>query len=157
MNRLVVVRSECLIVRLKAVLRCIYSCHLLLLRVLDWGVESSFAIRWVCSTYAEGSCDSGVLFCGMYSTQLRGDLSSFLLLIPAAYILLVEYTLLLAWLQDSFLRFQRHVLLFVLPMCPWRSGRSTSVRVSILLDRRWLCRHDAPLVAPSCGCNLVDD
>jgi len=45
MNQLAVAGSEYLIVRLRAVLRHIYSCHLLLLRILDWDVESNYAIR----------------------------------------------------------------------------------------------------------------
>src|SRR6266702_4986643 len=77
-------------------------------------------IHWVCFMYAEGNCDSNVPFCGMCSTQLRGDLSFSLLLVPFACILLVEYTLLGAWLQGSFLCFQRRVLLFVLLKYPLR-------------------------------------
>src|SRR6266702_859920 len=146
MNWPVVAGSEYLIARSKAVLRRIYSCRLLLLRVLDWGVESSFVIRWLCSTYAEDNCDSDVPFCDMCITQLREDLLSFLLLVPVACILPVEYTLLRAWLQGSSLRFRRRVPLFVLPMCPWHSGRSTFVGVSTPLDRKWLCRRGVPLV-----------
>ncbi len=95
---------------------------------------SNYTIRWVCSMYAEDNCNSDAPFCGMCNTQLRRDLSSFLLLVPFACILLMECTLLEAWLQGSFLRSRRHVLLFVLPMYPLRLGRSTFVEASILLD-----------------------
>src|SRR6266702_6313666 len=105
-NWLAVVESGCLIVRSKAVLRRLRSCRLLLLRVLDLGVGSNCVIRWVYSTCAGGNCDSNAPFCDMCSTQLLGDLSSFLLLVPSAYILPVEYILLGAWLRGSFLRFQ---------------------------------------------------
>src|SRR6266702_5964692 len=97
-------------------------------------MESNYAIRWVCSTYAGDNCDSDVPFCGMCNTQLCGDLSSFLPLVLFACTLLVECTLLEAWLQGSFLRFRQHVLLFALLMYPLRLGRSTFVNASILLD-----------------------
>ncbi len=92
----------------------------------------------------------------MYSTQLRGGLLSFLLLVPFACILLVGYTLLGAWLQGSSLHFLRCVLLFILPMYPLRLDRSTFVGVSIPLDGKWLCRRGVPLIVLSCGCSLVD-
>src|SRR6266702_7398221 len=133
MNRLVVVESGCLIVRSKVVLRRIRSCRLLSPRVLDWDVGSNCVIHWFCSTCAGGSCDSNVPSCDMCNTQLRGDLSSFLLLIPFAYTLLVECILLGAWLRGLFLHFQRHVPWFVLPMYPLHSGRSAYVGVSTLL------------------------
>src|SRR6266702_1624461 len=120
-------------------------------------MESNFVIRWVCSTYAGDNCDSNVPFYGMCSTQLRGDLSSFLLLVPFACILPVECTLLGAWLRGSFLHFLRRVLSFVLPMYPLRLGRSTFVEVSTLLDGRWLCHRGVPLIVPSYGCSPVDD
>src|SRR6266702_2397682 len=104
MNRLVVVEFECLIVRLKVVLRRICFCHLLLLRVLNWDVGSNCVTRWAYSMYAGGNCDSNVPFYGMCNTQLHGDLSFFLLLVPFACTLLVECILLGAWLRGSFLR-----------------------------------------------------
>ncbi len=42
----------------------------------------------------------------MCNTQLRGDLSLFLLLVLVAYILLMGRTFLGAWLQGSPLRFR---------------------------------------------------
>ena len=105
-NQLVAVESEYLIAQSKVAPLRIHSCRLLLLHVLDWDVESSFGAYWVCSMYAEGNCDSGVLFGDMCSTQLRGGLSSSLFLVLAAYILFVECTLLGAWLRGLSLRFQ---------------------------------------------------
>ncbi len=106
MNRLVVVGFEYLIARSRVVLLRIHFYRPLSLHALDWDVESSFGTHWVCSMCAEGNCDSDVPFDGMYNTQLRGGLSSFLLLVLVACILLVGRTLLEAWLQDSFLRFR---------------------------------------------------
>src|SRR6266702_3124247 len=92
MNRLVAVGSEWLIVPQLVVLRRLRmrSCRLLLLLVLGSGVGSNCAASHCClvgSTCAGGSCDSDVPFCDMCSTQLRVDLSSFLLLVLFACIL----------------------------------------------------------------------
>src|SRR6266702_2436511 len=99
MNRLVAVGFEYLIAQLRVVLRHIYFCHLLLPHVLDWDVESNFVIHVACSTCAGGNCDLDVTFCGMCNTQLRGYLSSFLLLVSVACIPLVGCTFLGAWLR----------------------------------------------------------
>jgi len=157
MNRLVVVGFEYSTARLKVVLHRIYSCHPLSPHVLDWDVESTLVILAVCSTYAEGNCGSGVPFCGMYNTQLRGDLSSFLLLAFVAYILLVGCTSLVTWLRDLSLHSRRLVLLYVPLMCPWRLGQLILVWASTLLDERWLYHHGVLSAAPSYGYNPVGD
>src|SRR6266702_6033004 len=118
---------------------------------------SNFAIPWVCSTYAEGNCDSNVPFGDTYNTQLRVGLLSLLLPALSACILLAEHILLVAWLRGSFPRFRQHVLVFVLPTYPLRLDRLAYVEVSIPLGERWLCLHDVPLVVLSYGCSLVDD
>src|SRR6266702_4891151 len=108
--------------------------------------------------YAEGSCDSDVLSCDRYNTQLRVDLSSLLLLLVLfAYILPEGCTLLVAWLRGSSLRFLLRVLLFVLPMYPLHLDRLACVEASILLGERWLCLRGVPLVVLSCVCSLVGD
>jgi len=157
MSQLVVVESEYLIVRLKVVLRRIHSCHPLSLCALDWDVESILAIPAVCSMCAEGNCDSGVPFCGMCNTQLRGDLSSVLLLVSVACILLVGYTFLVTWLRDLPLHSQRLVLLSILLTCPWRSGRLIPASASTLLGEKWLYHHGVLSVAPSYGYSPADD
>src|SRR6266702_818328 len=71
MYRLVVVGFEHLFVLSLFALRCKCFCHQLLLRVLGFGMGSSFVGYYlVCSTYAESSCGSGVPFCDRYNTQL---------------------------------------------------------------------------------------
>src|SRR6266702_5600813 len=97
----VVVGFEYLVVQPKVVPRHRHFGRPLQPRVLDWDANSSCVIRWVCSTYAEGSCDSGVPFCDRCNTQLRVGLLSFLLLVLFAYILLGECILLEAWVQGS--------------------------------------------------------
>ncbi|SRR6266702_7305254 len=106
MSRLVVKGFECLIVLL-SFLHHIRFCRRLLLLVLDLDVGSSYIdyCCLVCSTCAGGSCNSNVPFCGMYNTQLRVGLVSFLLPVLSAYIPLGVHTLLVAWLRGSFLRF----------------------------------------------------
>ena len=115
MNRLVVEEFEWLIVPLLVVLLRLrtYFCRQLLPRILGLDMESNCIASRCCladSTYAEGSCDSDVPFCGMCSTQLRVGLLSFLLRVLFVGILLEGYTLRVAWLRDSFLRFLQRVL-----------------------------------------------
>ncbi len=98
MNRLVVEGFEWLIVPLLVVLLLLHMCFCrqLLPRVLGSYVESNCVALHCCligSTYAEGSCDSDVPFCDMCNTQLRVDLSSFLLCVLFVGILLKGYTL----------------------------------------------------------------
>ncbi len=110
MNQLVVEGFEWLIVPLLAVLRRLRTCFYrqLLPHVLGLDAGSSFLVFRCClidSTYAEDSCDSDVPFCDMYNTQLCvGPLSS-LLRVLFVSILLEDYTLHMAWLWGSFLRF----------------------------------------------------
>jgi len=101
MNQLVAAGSEWLIaLRLVVPLRLrMRSCRPLLLLVLDLDVGSNCAAFRCClvgSTCAGGSCDSDVPFCDMCNTQLRVSLSSFLLLVLFAYILLWVRILLVA-------------------------------------------------------------
>src|SRR6266702_1488241 len=128
MNWLVVVEFECPMVQSRVVLHRKCFGHLLLPRVLDWGVGSSFVTRWVCSTYAEGSCNSDVPFCDRCSTQLPVGLLSFLLLLVlSTYIRLVEHILHGAYLRGLFLHFPLHILLCVLPTYSLHLGRSAFV------------------------------
>src|SRR6266702_1657954 len=112
-------------------------------------------IRWVCSTCAEGNCDSNVPSCDRCSTQLHVGLSFFLLLVLIAYILLAEYILHRVWLRGSFLHFLLHVLLFVLLMYPLHLGQSAFAWVAILLDEKWLHCRDVPSAVLLYGYNLV--
>src|SRR6266702_2149092 len=114
MNRLVVEEFEWLIVPLLVVLLRLHTCFCrrLLLCILDLDVESNcvaFRCCLISSMYAKGSCGVDVLFCGTYNTQLRVGLSSFLLRVLFVGIPLVGYTLRVAWLRGSFLRFLRRV------------------------------------------------
>src|SRR6266702_1221038 len=129
---LVVVEFEYLIVRSKVVPRRRYFSRPLWPHVLDWDTDSSCVIHWVCSTCAEGNCDSDAPFCDRCNTQLRVGLSFFLLLVLSAYILLAGYTHLGAWSWGSSLRFPLRILLFVLLTYPSRLGRSAFAWVSIL-------------------------
>ncbi len=67
---------------------------------------SSSADCWFSSKYAEGSCDSGVPFYGMYSTQLHIGLFAFHLPTLFGGILLEGCIPLGASFLDSFLHFQ---------------------------------------------------
>ncbi len=138
MSRLAALGFEWSIVPLLVVLLCLRTCfcHRLLLHVLGLGVRSS-RIAFHCligSTHAEGSCDSYVPFYDMCSTQLRVDLSSFLLHVLFAGILLEDYTFLETWLRGLLLHFPRHNLWSFLLMCPLHLGQLASSEASILLD-----------------------
>ncbi len=159
-NRLVVEEFEWLIVpRLVVLLRlCTCFCHRRLPRILDLDVESNCIVFRCCligSTYAEGSCNSDVPFCGMCSTQLCIGLSSFLLCVLSVDILLEGYTLRMAWSRGSFLRFLRRTLWSSLWMCPLHLGLRPFAVASTPLVARWLLLLGAPLVVPSCGRSLV--
>src|SRR6266702_117886 len=131
MSWLVVAEFERLIVPPRMVLRRRHFGRLLWPRVLDSDADSSCVIRWVCSTYAEGNCDSNAPFCDRCNTQLRvGPLSFLLLLVLFAYILLAEYILHGAWLRGSSPRFLPRVLLSVLPTYPWHLDQLSCVGVS---------------------------
>src|SRR6266702_2333423 len=160
MNRLVVEEFEWLTVPLLVVLPCLRMCFCrqLLPRVLGLDVESNCVAFRYCligSTYAEGSCDSDVLFCGMCNTQLRIGLSSFLLRVLFVGILLEGYTLHMAWLRDLFLHFRRRVLWSSLRTYPSHLGLRAFVVASIPLVSRWLLLLGVLSVVPSCGCSLV--
>ncbi len=108
-SRLVVEESGWLIVPPLVVLLRLRTCFYrqLLPRALDLGVESNciaFRCCFISSMYAEGSCDSDVLFCDMCNTQLHVDLSLFLLLALFVGILPEGYTLCVAWLWGLLLR-----------------------------------------------------
>src|SRR6266702_2762938 len=90
---LVVARFESPMVQLKVVLHRKHFGRPLQLHVLDLNAGSSFVTRWVCSTYAGGNCDSGVLSYGRCNTQLHVGPSSLPLLVLFAYILHVEHIL----------------------------------------------------------------
>src|SRR6266702_6170982 len=86
--------------------------HQLPLRVPGLGVGSSYAVypRLIDFSYSGGNCDSNVPFCDTCNTQLRVDLSSFLLLVLSADILHEGCTLRGAWSRDSFLHCLRRSL-----------------------------------------------
>jgi len=110
MNQLVVEGFEWLIVPLLVALRHLRTCFYrqLLPRVLGLDAGSSFIVSCCClidSTYAEGSCDSDVPFCDTCNTQLCVGPSSSLPHVLFVGILLEDYTLHVAWLRGSFLRF----------------------------------------------------
>src|SRR6266702_5079965 len=91
MRWLVVARFGSLMVRLKVAVHRRHFGRLLQPRVLGWDAGSSYVTHWVCSTYAEDSCDSGVLSYDRCNTQLRVDPLSLLLLVLFAYILRVGH------------------------------------------------------------------
>ncbi len=142
MRWLVVARFGSLMVRLKVALHRRHFGRLLQPRVLGWDAGSSYVTHWVCSTYAEDSCDSGVLSYDRCNTQLRVDPLSLLLLVLFAYILRVGHIPHEAWLRGSFLHSPLRVPLFILQMYPLRSDRLTFVWASTPLDERWLRHRD---------------
>ncbi len=154
----VVVGFECLLVPLLRVLRRKRSYRRPLLRVPGFNVGSNFECCSAYSTYAGGSCDSNVPFCGRCNTQLHVGLFAFL---PLGFLVgtpLGAYILHEAWLRGLFLRFLRRDLESFLPMCPLRLGQASSVVASILVGVGWLPLHHGALsVVPSYGCSLVGD
>ncbi len=141
MNRLVVEEFEWLIVPLLVVLLRLRTCFCrqLLLHVLGLVMESNCIVsccRLIGSMYAEGSCDLDVPFCGTYNTQLRVGLLLLLLRILFVGILLEGYTLHVAWLRGSPLRFLRRVLWSFLRTYPSHLGPRAFVAASIPLVAR---------------------
>src|SRR6266702_4829592 len=159
-NRLVVEEFEWLIVLPLVVLLRLRTCFCcqLLPHVLGLDVESNCVALRCCligSTYAEGSCDSDVPFCGMCNTQLRIGLSLFLLCVLFVGIFLEGYTLRVAWLRGLSPHSLRRVLWSFLQMYPLHLGLRAFVVASIPLVARWLLLLGVLSVVPSCGCSLA--
>ncbi len=131
---LVVVESGLMTLPRSFVLLCRYSYRQLPLRALDFVVNfaNPAFLEWICSNYAEGSCDSNVPFCDMCSTQLHVDPSVFLLSLVGG-IPLVGHTRYLSLLLGSFLHFWRFIHVFVQLMCPSHLDPSASFEASILV------------------------